>query len=263
MQRNTLIGVVVFVLILLGGIYYAATHALLPETTSTPSVSETSTTLPATPPYKENADYYTIAVNYPTTTPLTAVSAAANTDALTTMRNALGDMVASFKADGNFSNLSPEDIKMMGFDQGRKESLQVKYLISSTPNTVSYIYTIYSDTLGAHPNGTFRTFTFDTNTGNELQLGDLFASDTYLQTLSTIARAKLPGIIGAENISADADFIKNGTTPEEKNFQNFFLDNKDFVILFPPYQVGPYALGPQTLRIPVSELTDILKPEFQ
>jgi len=246
------------VLILVAGAYYVVTRALPAE--NGPRVTQTATALPEQSPYKENAEYYTIAVNYPTTTPLTSVNAAANKNALITMRNALGDMVASFKSDGNFSNLTPEDVKMMGFDQGRKESLNVKYLISSSINTVSYIYTVYQDTLGAHPNSAFRTFTFDTNTGTELKLGDVFTSDTYLQKLSTIARAKLPGIIGTEY--ADSSFINPGTTPEEQNFQNFFLDNKDFVVLFPPYQVGPYALGPQTLRIPISELKDILKPEF-
>jgi len=261
MQKNTLIGLGAILVIIAGATYYLVTHHA--GSVGRGTVLTEDTALPAQSPFTEKADYYTIAVNYPTTTPLTSVSSGANADALVTMRNALGSMVASFKSDGNFSNLTPEDIKMMGFDQGRKESLSVKYLISSSVNTVSYIYTIYTDTLGAHPNGTFRTFTFDTNTGKELALSDLFTGSTYLDTLSTIARAKLPAIIGAENISSDADFIKSGTTPEEQNFQNFFFDNKDFVILFPPYQVGPYALGPQTLRIPVSELKDILKPEFQ
>jgi len=259
MQKNTMIGFGMLLAILASIVYYATTHPAQPETSSAVPVSATA--LPAQAPFEEHADYYDIAANYPTTTPLTRISASADASALATMRNALDDMVARFKSDGNFSNLTPEDIKMLGFDQGRKESLTIKYLIASSVNTVSYIYTIYADTLGAHPNGSFRTFTFDTNTGKELAIGDLFASDTYLQTLSTIARAKLPRIIGTEY--ANPDFINPGTTPEEQNFQNFFLDNKDFVVLFPPYQVGPYALGPQTLRIPVSELKDILKPEFQ
>lgn len=256
-----MIGLGALLVILAGIVYYAATRPMGPQTSAT--VSESATALPAKSPFEEHADYYDIVAHYPTTTPLTSVNAIANANALVTMRNALGDMVADFKSDGNFSNLTSEDIKMMGFDHGRKESLTIKYLIASSVNTISYIYTIYADTLGAHPNGSFRTFTFDTNTGKELALSDLFTSDTYLETLSTLARAKLPGIIGVENAAGGADFIKSGTTPEEQNFQNFFFDNKDFVILFPPYQVGPYALGPQTLRISVSELKDILKPEFR
>jgi hypothetical protein len=57
--------------------------------------------------------------------------------------------------------------------------------------------------------------------------------------------------------------LSAGTTPEEKNFANFFLDNQEFVLLFPPYQVAPYAAGPQTLRIPLPELSNILKQEYR
>ena len=147
----------------------------------------------------------------------------------------------------------------MGFDKGRKETLQITYLIASSAHTVSYIFTIYEDTLGAHGNTFFHTFTFDTGTGASLSLADIFSS-SYLDTLSSISRTKLPSVIGDD---ADPAFINNGTTPDEKNFENFFFDNRDFVVLFAPYQVAAYADGPQTLRIPLSELSSILKPEYR
>ena len=56
--------------------------------------------------------------------------------------------------------------------------------------------------------------------------------------------------------------INMGTTPEEVSFENFYFDGNDLVILFAPYQVAAYAAGPQTLRIPLSELASILKPEY-
>jgi hypothetical protein len=62
---------------------------------------------------------------------------------------------------------------------------------------------------------------------------------------------------------SDVDFLKEGTSPEDENFETFFFDNAYLTILFAPYQVASYAAGPQTLRIPTSELKDILRSEYQ
>ena len=251
MQKDTIIGFAVVIIIIVGIILYAAMKPVPAKAPGTVKMS-----LPENG-YVEHAQYYDIAANYATSTSL---AEPANTNAVALMENFVGGTIAQFKTDGNFANLTPEDIKMMGFDQGRKETLQIVYLIASSPHTVSYIFTIYEDTLGAHGNTFFHTFTFDTSTGISLALADVFLPGAdYLDALSSLARAKLPAIIGP---GADTDFITNGTVPDEKNFANFFFDGQDFVILFPPYQVGPYTAGPQTLRIPLSELSTILKPNY-
>lgn len=253
MERNTLLGLVITILVIGGIIWYAGSRPA-----GTPAVTEEQSGLPAVSPYVEHANYYDIALNYPTSTPL---KGDANTTALSQMRSFLSNLADTFKSEGNFENLSQEDIHMRGFDQGRKESLSVMYLIGSSQNTLSYIYTINEDTGGAHGNTYFKTFVFDTNTGGALALGDVFQPGTdYLGTLSQMARAKLPSVIGQY---ADFTFIKDGTTPDEKNFQNFFFDGTDFVILFAPYQVAAYAQGPVTLRIPKQQLGSILKQEYR
>ena len=223
--------------------------------------------------YTEHAPYYDIAANYASSTDIVTVSAVANTAAVALMKEFVSSTITKFKTNGNFANLTSHDIVMMGFDKGRKESLQITYLIGSSAHTLSYIFTITEDTLGAHPNLFFKTFSFDTDpsthsgqAGAPLALTDLFVPGSeYLAALSRIARTKLPAVIGTKLV--DADFIKNfimpGTTPEEKNFDNFFFDNQDFVILFAPYAVAPYSAGPQTLRIPLTDLSDILKPAYR
>lgn len=250
MQKSTVFGAIAIIIILGLILFYAASRpkqALAPKT---------STSLPASP-YIEHTQYYDIAANFATSTPL---SGAANTRAVSEMKQFVADTIDQFKKDGNFANLTPEDVKTLGFDQGRKEKLQIMYLIAPTERTVTYVFTIYLDTLGAHGNTFFRTFAYDTQTGASLSLGDLFKPGTdYLDTLSTLSAQKLPALIGE---GADIGMIKDGTTPDAKNFENFFFDGNDFVILFPPYAVAAYAAGPQTLRIPTSELSNILKPEY-
>ncbi|MFA6414606.1 MAG: RsiV family protein [Candidatus Paceibacterota bacterium] len=247
MKRDTLIGVVAFIALLAGVVGYAA---LRPAPAKAPGAASSTSS-------SEHTAYYDIATNYASSTPLlTKVSASADAAAVALMKQFVADTVAQFKTDGNFDHFSAEDIKMM---DGRKEKLQIVYLIASSPRTVSYIFTIYMDTLGAHGNTFFKTFTFDTTNGALLNLADLFTG-AYLSTLSTLAREKLPAIIGE---GADTAFIQGGTTPEDKNFANFFFDNQDIVFVFPPYAVAPYSSGPQTLYIPLSELTSILKLAYR
>lgn len=212
--------------------------------------------------YTEKTAYYEIATNYASSTLLrTDVSVAADDAAVAVMKNFVMGTVAQFKKDGNYANLTAKDIQMLGFDRGRKNTLNIVYLISTAPRTVSYIYTVYLDTGGAHGNTFFHTFTFDTKTGNALALADIFAPGAdYLGSLSGIARAKLPAILQEH---MDAQMLDNGTTPDAKNFENFFLDNATLSILFSPYQVAPYSSGPQTLQIPLSELASTLKPEYR
>ena len=252
MEKNAVVRIVALVALVAGIVLYvwlSPTPAKAPVQESTIIAN----------PYVEQATYYDIAANYPTSTPLMGE---ANGAAVEIIQSWIIDTVSQFKKDGHFENLTPEDITMMGFDQGRKESLEITYLISSSPRTVSYIFTIYMDTLGAHPNGYFKTFTFDTKTGVQVMLDDVFAPGSdYLGALSSMARAKLPGVIGKER--ADTDYIESGTEPKKENFQNFFFDNGTLDILFPPYQVGPYAIGPQTLPIPLADLAGILQSEYK
>ena len=248
MQKKIVVGGILLFGAVVGIIFYATSLRGVP--TETPE-SGSATLLPPGS-YTEHAALYDIAANYPTTTPL---KAEANSAALALIKSFVGNTIDEFKTGGDFARRKTTP------SQDRKESLQITYLIASSPRTVSYIFTVYEDTLGAHGNMFFRTFTFNTATGATLSLADLFTANApYLDTLSHMSRAKLPRLIGD---SADPEFIKNGTSSNDKNFENFFFDNKDFVILFAPYQVAPYAAGPQTFRIKVADLANILKPEYR
>lgn len=255
MQKNNILGGAIVLIAILGIVLYAAIQPGKKETL------EPDTTFPETG-YSEHAQYYDITANYATSTPLLqTVGTQRDLAAKTLMHNFVRDTIATFKSEGNFENLISEDAQTVGFDEGRKEKLNIVYMTAASTRSVSYIFTVYMNTLGAHGNLDFKTFTFDVKTGDHLTLGDIFLPNTkYLETLSSISQSKLPAVIGQR---ADAITISKGTTPEEKNFERFFLDNKELVLLFPPYQVAAYSEGPQTLHIPLSELSSILKPEYR
>ncbi|MDP2593962.1 MAG: RsiV family protein [bacterium] len=240
MDRRTTIGLIIVLAVIAGAVIY---FGLRPGPAKAPGASTGASAIAN--PYVERTQYYDIAANYPTTTPLSAQASKAAAEA---MQGWVIDTVSQFKNDG-------------ASNQGRKLSLQIIYLIASSPHTVSYIFTTSEDMGGAHPNSFFKTFTFNMTTGKQLALGELFAPGAdYLGTLSRIARAKLPEIIGQY---ADQKMIADDTTPDAKNFQNFFIDNATLNILFDPYAVAAYAAGPQTLQIPLADLASILGGEHK
>ncbi|MEO6536730.1 MAG: DUF3298 domain-containing protein [Candidatus Paceibacterota bacterium] len=229
----------------------------------------TATTTPITEPAQTNKTiidlhkYYEIRAKYPLQVPIKEGGTAAQQ----TMESFVKDQIATFKSESNLDSLTPEDIKMQGLDQGQTYALTIAYTTHTTNSTISYDYEIYANTLGAHPNTYYRTFTFDSTTGQPLQIGDLFVPGAkYLATLSTIARAKLPAIIAdREHVSVaevSTEMLEAGTKPEATSFQNFYLENGNLVLVFAPYQVGPYALGTILLPIPLSSLKISLNSKY-
>lgn len=240
---------------------FGSPKALAPSDTATSTPTATTTPAAAGPAHiTEHAAYYDIDLTYPSGTPLKGEASAR---AVASMRAKMQDIATQFKKDGNFANLTHDDIQMMGLDQ-RKMALSSEYTTYTGARTVSYVFVIYEDTFGAHPNAFYTTATFDTQTGDELSLGDLFSAPAYLSVLSSRARSDLPGIIQKmSGYGGDAQYIKNGTEAKAENFQNFAIDGKNLRLIFAPYQVGPWALGTVVDPVPLSALSTVLKAQYQ
>ncbi len=264
-NKKLAIGGVVLILIILGALIWYMANTPAPEA-PTPQAGEPQGEMGV---ITENEQYWEIEATYPTSTPLKAsAGAGADAHAVEVMKQFAEISVQSFKEESGLLSLSAEDIAMQGLGGDRKYALGMDYELHSSDSTVSYVYLIYADTLGAHPNAYYRTFTFDSETGTGLTLGDLFVPGSdYLAKLSSSSRAKLvTQIAEASNVSEaelSMDMIDAGTTPDEDNYLNFYLEGDALVIIFAPYQVGPWALGMQEVRLPKSELTAILKAKYQ
>lgn len=254
---GTLIGVF---LVITGWYAFGSPSALAPGPEATTSPTMASSTPAAATHITEHAAYYDIDLTYPSATPFSGTNPAADAAAVASMRAAMQETADTFKKDGNFANLTHDDVQIMGLDQ-RKEALSSEYKTHTGTHTVSYVFEIYEDTLGAHPNVYYRTFTFDTHTGAAVALTDLFSSPSYLTTLSDAARAGLPGVIAhMEQVAVsevDTDYIREGTAPTAENFAWWYLDGTTLTLLFPPYQVGPHSLGTVLLPFPLSGRTDL------
>jgi len=106
----------------------------------------------------------------------------------------------------------------------------------------------------AHPNFFFLTVNYDLVHGKLLKLSDLFIPGSfYISKLSTYCKNDLI----KQNLQS---FFPEGVLPNETNFANWNFSNEGLVILFDPYQVGPWAIGPQKVVVPYSELKSIALP---
>ncbi len=193
---------------------------------------------------------------YPATTPLKASAGVqADQKAVASMKRFIETEIATFKRDSGVDSITPDDIETQMLGGDRKYALEITYKMYESTGTLSYVYFIYANSLGAHPNTYHRTFTFDTKTGTELTLADLFEPGTsYLEIISDLARERLPDMMSGD---VDTDYLERGTEPKVESFERFYLDSGSLVIVFSPYEVGPYAIGTQLLPISLSDLPAI------
>lgn len=103
----------------------------------------------------------------------------------------------------------------------------------------------------AHPNNFSKVLNFDFNTGAEIQLDEVFKPGVdYLTTISNYCKRVLQR-------RGTLDFPE-GADPKPENYQNWNMGLHNLVITFDPYQVAPYAAGPQECQVPLVTLRRLL-----
>lgn len=264
-KKTAIIGAIVLVFIIaVLTLWYMSSHepkplpiGEMPTAPGAPAAHEKKTV-------RDSGAYYDAEVSYPASTPLIA-SAGRDADAaaVQSMKVFAEGQISAFKERSGIDTLTQADIEVMQLGGDRKYALSVDYETKESPTTLSYIYTLYEDTMGAHPNAYLRTYTFNKKTGEQIHLDEIL-SGNYLERLSTLSREKLAKTIGEmSGGEPNMEYIESGTLPIADSFQNFYLEAGALVLLFPPYQVGPYAIGLQSARIPFSELGTMLQAEYR
>ena len=121
----------------------------------------------------------------------------------------------------------------------------------------SWIYSCSTFPSGAaHSTEYSATLNFDTRTGTQLTLADLFTpGSNYLAVLSKEAIQQLSYQQGYQ-----PDEAAQGAGPADKNFAHFDISNNGLEVTFDSYQVGPYSMGTPTIYYSWSDLATILNP---
>lgn len=122
----------------------------------------------------------------------------------------------------------------------------------ANPRIVSAIFNIYNYSGGAHGMITIACMDFNLESGAELTFDNLFSDPAKaLAILSEGSIVKLRRELGDE---ADEEMIVAGAAPEKGNFANLILQEDGLTVQFQPYQVGPWSIGPQTVKFSLEEL---------
>ena len=122
-----------------------------------------------------------------------------------------------------------------------------------TPNLISIRFAVdYYMAGAAHPNHYFRTLNYDRIANKEIRFSDLFKHpEEALKILSIASKISLS--------KPDFPFFAEGILPKLENFANWNLTETDLRLSFDPYQVAPYAAGPQEVLIPFRDIQDLVK----
>jgi hypothetical protein len=111
----------------------------------------------------------------------------------------------------------------------------------------------------AHPGHYAITVVWDADRGRALSAQDLFrATSEWEQALSREAIPILERDLGE---MADRSWIEEGAGPVADNFSRWALVEEGLALFFDPYQVAPYAAGPQAVTIPRAALAEVAAPD--
>jgi hypothetical protein len=125
---------------------------------------------------------------------------------------------------------------------------------------------------GAHPAPIVDSFTYDLRKQRVVGIVELFADAHAAEgAFATEARRQLLTALDDQDdpLSSDSRQIDEGTTPGKDHYRVFGLltgpDDKvhGLTFIFPPYQVAPYAAGPQAVDVPSEAFRAFLKPEYR
>jgi hypothetical protein len=115
----------------------------------------------------------------------------------------------------------------------------------------------------AHPMTIISTFNYSTFAYGEIDsIGKLFRTDSgYLKFISNYCITKLREHAVKEGYDNIDDMIVDGASAKEENYKNWYVESDSLVIIFNPYQAGPYVMGIQTVSIALSEMTAMIDPK--
>lgn len=128
-------------------------------------------------------------------------------------------------------------------------------LTASEQGLLSVLYkTSYYMAGAAHPGSYSFALNYDLETGQVLELTDLFEADApYLDMLSSacIKDLKQRGRLDWEE----------GALPNAENYRVWNITPDGLLITFDEYQVAPYAAGPQSVTVPYDLLRPLLRAD--
>jgi len=126
------------------------------------------------------------------------------------------------------------------------------------PRLVSVIFTIGTYTGGAHPNSTRAALLFEWDKARALRLADILADPKQaVAAIAMMCKAQLEAQAKQEGWELFDNADVAGVVGETANWA---ADKDGVEILFDPYSVAAYVVGPRECRLSYTEVKDLLEP---
>lgn len=137
------------------------------------------------------------------------------------------------------------------------EALTTYKVNRNLKNILSYTAYYYQYTGGAHGNTAVETINLNTNTGETIQLKDIFKKGVNYKKIINAKileeMKKRPNDFFQENIANFAGI---------KNNQEFYLTDDGFVVYFQTYEIAPYVAGNPEFKFKFQDYKDYINPEY-
>lgn len=128
-------------------------------------------------------------------------------------------------------------------------SLDILYQAYQQGPYISYVFTVFQDTGGAHPYSFYDSISYNTETNQVIGIDDLVKENSsFLEIVSDNTREKL----SKNKAIVSYDMMIQGTLPKLENFSQFAFTEDGYLFFFPPYQVAPYSSGKFQVLLPYS-----------
>lgn len=144
---------------------------------------------------------------------------------------------------------------------GAKYLFNMEYSVDApSDRAISITFEVETYTGGAHGALDIIVLTYDTQTGLALSLPFFFEDvEMALNLMATASYEALSAKLGPEKVE---DMLRGGTSPDADNYSALALRPGGVRIHFQPYQVAPWAAGPQYVDMPLEALADA-RPQWE
>lgn len=184
-------------------------------------------------------------------------------DALMGVRGIASDMnVLIDSINKEHKRIFTDDLRTMEYNdafKGMGTDLTTDYQVVFHMNSfVSISFLHYEMIAGmAHPLHFSYSFNYDyVNKGLISSIDDLFKPGSgYMKFISNYCKQDLKRQAKENGYTLEKDYLNQGTAINKDNYKVFTVDDNGVNIIFIVNQVGPYALGEQTVKIPKDKLT--------
>lgn len=161
-----------------------------------------------------------------------------------------------FEQTESLANLSKDD-EYVDINYSIEEYVTVNRIDSKV---LSFNVFSYSYTGGAHGNYGSYGHVYDVETGAKLELYDVLSTqDGFREAANEYICKEL------EEEYGEGLFPEYGESLSfmwENAFFNWYMSGTGIVLIFNPYEIGPYAMGQVTVELPYSEFASFIKEEY-